>query len=139
MPLNNSTHDLLFTTHGRRWSTHDSRFTIHEFSRALVLFIALCLAATASYSQQPSFSTQAQSQQPHPCVQTPGGPPCLPAMPTASDYSRSGVPTIRSPQPLPPGQYGSPGMQGSPAYTLPQTPPPGPLQSGVADQPPPTR
>jgi len=59
----------------------------------------LALLATPLPAQQTSFGSQ--SQQPQPCVQYPGGPPCPPAPATASDFQRGGVPTIRTPQPTP--------------------------------------
>lgn len=127
------------TNHGlSRLTAHGSRLTNHAFSHmwAVALALALAWAAIPALSQQPSYTTQStQYQQAQPCVQLPGGPPCPPTMPTASDFERSGVPTVRSPttpmtvpQPAPVFLQGTPA---APVYVLPQTPP-APLQPGVA-------
>src|SRR5258706_3210007 len=79
--------------------------------------IALSLFATAVFSQQQLFLSPQTAQQQQGttspgCVPVPGGPPCPPTIPSASDFTRGGapssgglpsvtgggVPTLRSPQ-----------------------------------------
>src|SRR5689334_6107811 len=57
-----------------------------------LVFVMLGLCAADAQSQMlQQFYQGIQPPGQQPCVQAPGGPPCPPSMPTASDYSRGGA------------------------------------------------
>jgi polysaccharide export outer membrane protein len=123
---------------------------------ALILVVLSLFSATAfsqslfqiqSPQQQQQQQQQQLQQQSSPgCVPVPGGPPCPPTIPTASDYSRgvgsqpsavmpgSGIPSITGSQtPRPPQPESRPPTTPGSAESL-LIPPPSPLLPGVAPQ-----